>query len=44
MKRPWRWRTELHREKAYILHQPRVIGVVLHPVDWIRLGPVDVEQ
>lgn len=37
---PW---VPLHHEKAYILHQPRVTGVVLHPVDWIRLELVDVE-
>ena len=35
---PW---VPLHHEKAYILHQPNVTGVTLHPVSWIRLELVD---
>jgi ABC-type transport system substrate-binding protein len=37
---PW---VPLHHEKAYILHQPHVSNVNLHPVDWIELEIVDVE-
>jgi len=35
---PW---VPLHHEMAYVLHQPDVTGVTLHPVDWIRLELVD---
>jgi ABC-type transport system substrate-binding protein len=35
---PW---VPLHHQVAYIVHQPNVTGVSLHPVTWIRLELVD---